>query len=808
MQFTAEQKSQLAKLMATENLTVEHQKIRTARFDPQNRILYLPIWQFMTGVTYDHLVGHEVGHALYTPAVGWHDAVVDKSKGKNFKSFLNVVEDARIEKKVKRKYPGLNRSFRESFADLMKRDFFGLNGREYSDLCFIDRLNLYTKSQYSLPIEFSTDEQKMVDKVMACETWEDVVAVTGDIYDFSKDEQYEMMMEDFQSFSYSDEYSDEYSDDYDMGDSDSDDEPNKNESVKSKSNSQSEDSDEKSEDDNDGDGNGEETGKQTKSNSSKSDEKGDAEDDMSDVDGGEYNRYKDSTPATRDMFDPRCETDDSFRANEVTLLDEKCKEYVYLTFPKPILKNIVTPAKRVQEQLTKFYFENNYSIYADNARKWVTEFKNKNDRYIGLLAKEFEMRKAAKAFSKSKLSDTGDIDINKLASYKFDDNIFRKVMMTPKGKNHGLVLLLDKSGSMSNNMAGSIEQILVLSMFCRKVNIPFVVYGFGDSIEANMEDLGCGMDSSIEKRQQYHGTKRPCFEKTIKSMALDTVFLREYINNKMSNAEFSNALRNMIMLKKSFEGGRWNRECYRPDSEHLSNTPLTQAIIATAEIMKTFKTTNNLDMTSLIIVHDGDADYTRHYNHEYESIEDKRKYIASKGIDVRNTNVIIRDNVHKFEKKVTESYHSEEMLTLALEWFKKVTGSKVFGFFLIPDNRPSWVRGTISNRYVLEDGSTYAQKLQESQKGIDRWNEQQRIEAKVKEVAKTFKQEKFLISKTPGFTSFFLVSGGDDLKTENEEIEVDGKITANKLKTAFMKLNKKKQINRVLVSKFIQGIAA
>ncbi len=61
MLFTAEQKSQLAKLMATENLTVEHQKIQTARFDPQNRILYLPIWQNMTGTLYDLLCGHEVG---------------------------------------------------------------------------------------------------------------------------------------------------------------------------------------------------------------------------------------------------------------------------------------------------------------------------------------------------------------------------------------------------------------------------------------------------------------------------------------------------------------------------------------------------------------------------------------------------------------------------------------------------------------------------------------------------------------------------------------------------------------------------
>ena len=34
-------------------------------------------------------------------------------------------------------------------------------------------------------------------------------------------------------------------------------------------------------------------------------------------------------------------------------------------------------------------------------------------------------------------------------------------------------IAIDCSGSMSDNMAGSIEQILVLSMFCRKVNIPF-----------------------------------------------------------------------------------------------------------------------------------------------------------------------------------------------------------------------------------------------------------------------------------------------------------------------------------------------
>jgi hypothetical protein len=152
-----EQKSQLAKLMANENLTIEHQKISTAKFDPKNRILYLPIWTDMIGTTYDLLCGHEVGHALYTPAEGWHDAVTINNKGKNYKNFLNVIEDARIEKRVQRKYPGLKKSFKTAYADLREKDFFGLKGRDANKLAFIDRLNLFTKSQYTMHIQLKNN---------------------------------------------------------------------------------------------------------------------------------------------------------------------------------------------------------------------------------------------------------------------------------------------------------------------------------------------------------------------------------------------------------------------------------------------------------------------------------------------------------------------------------------------------------------------------------------------------------------------------------------------------------------------------
>ena len=64
-------KSQLAKLLATEDLVVEHKKVETACFNVHTRVLTLPMWEKASGTVYDLLVGHEVGHALYTPDEDW-----------------------------------------------------------------------------------------------------------------------------------------------------------------------------------------------------------------------------------------------------------------------------------------------------------------------------------------------------------------------------------------------------------------------------------------------------------------------------------------------------------------------------------------------------------------------------------------------------------------------------------------------------------------------------------------------------------------------------------------------------------------
>jgi len=737
MTVTFEQKSQLAKLMATENVRVEHRNTRTAYFDTKDRVLILPIWKDMSGVMYDLLCGHEVGHALYTPPQGWHDAVSDSSKPKQFKNFLNVVEDARIEKKIKRKYPGLKMPFVKAYNELLEKDFFGIKNCNLNDLSFIDKVNIYTKSQYTNDsIEFTDFEKTLVSKVENVETWYDVVSVAEEIFEYSKVEQKEKQEQN----------NNQNPEPYDQFDNEFDD-------IDSTDNldNQFEDNFE------------------------------DPEDADQSVDSHSYENDEELTP--------ECKTDETFRVNEDSLLDESSKPYIYLNLPKANYQNIITPAKRVHELLTNFYFTEKNTTESD-ANQFVSEFKNKNERYVGLLAKEFEMRKAAKTFSKSKISDTGDIDVNKLSSYKFDDNIFRKVMNVPKGKKHGLILLLDRSGSMTNNMEGSIEQILVLSMFCRKVNIPFVVYGFGDSVAVS------GIDKGINYKEHYNDPNLFCFSKKEYDIALGNVFLREYLNSKMSNAEFSKSLRNLILLKNSYSDNglyRYNR----PSSESSSNTPLTQAIFAVGGIMKEFKKQYNLDLTNLIIVHDGDSDHNRGFYKKNELTS----VIYHESIQYYSNNVVFRDSENKFEKLVSKNQNcsnGDYFLPVALEWFTKTTGSKIFGFFIV-SNTPSSIRSALTERYVFEDSESLDQKRIKNHYNLNVVRD---------ELVKKMRSEKYISSNNFGYKEFYFILGGESLKTEKDFLDISGDVTSSKLTKAFMKMNKQKNYSRVLVSKFVQGIAA
>ena len=739
----------------------------------------------MTGATYDHMLGHEVGHALYTPAEGWHEQA--SSLGAKYKGFLNVVEDARIEKKVKRKYPGIRSSFVKSYQALFEQNFFGVKGRDLNSLSFIDRLNLHTKSSGTTKVDFTDEEMKLVKQVEACETWEDVVRVTKAVFNYSKEEQFEMLQQllssmDYQKDDEADESGDngyEYSD-YDEEEGEEEQEASQSGDMKGESGSEKQEA--------------------KKSNS----QNDDGEETNSDENGNSINHEKESKPTDIDQFEPSCQTDENFRKNEDNLVSQECKPYVYAKIPKANLENIVTPAKRVHQLLEKYYFNHSgaperSARFESYASSKVKEFKSKNERYVSLLAKEFEMKKAARAYAKAKVSNTGDIDISKLYKYQVEDNIFRKMMRVPKGKSHGLVLLLDRSGSMSRNMAGSIEQILVLAMFCRKVNIPFVLYGFGDVTESRAVDY-----------PGYDIKKNACFQQNVNEFSFDTVFLREYINSKMSNSEFNRCIRNLVLLKESYTSGY--HSLGRPMSEHLGNTPLLQAMIALEPITKQFRKVNNLDLVNLVVVHDGDADNTSRVNverdpHEWE--KQGEKIIRPTSFNSSRENVFIKDYESKLQVKIEPSilngFYDESFRIAIFDWFRAKTGAKIFGFFIAGQSRE--LRQALVHRYVNKDGKSISEILKEKYSSTHMMISPERSDI-IKDIVAKMKSEKFIQSYNKGYEAFFIMPGGSDLQIEDEELVVTGAVTANKLKTAFMRMNKKKAVNRVMVSRFIDGIAA
>ena len=181
MTLQHEIKGNLARLLATENLIVEHNSTcTTASFDVQRRVLELPQWDFATNTVYDLLVGHEVGHALYTPNYDWtQDADCPKD-------YINVIEDVRIEKLMKRKYPGLTKTFARGYAELDDRDFFEIGGENLKTFILIDRINLNAKVGATAMIPFTAEEMVFVLKAESTETFEEVIEIAKEVYAYQK----------------------------------------------------------------------------------------------------------------------------------------------------------------------------------------------------------------------------------------------------------------------------------------------------------------------------------------------------------------------------------------------------------------------------------------------------------------------------------------------------------------------------------------------------------------------------------------------------------------------------------------------
>ena len=100
---------------------------------------------------------------------------------------LMLLRMLRIERKIKDKYLS-SKNFTEGYLDLISKDFFGIKGLDLNTLNLIDRINLYFKGGFVHDIEFTEEEMEFVEKVRNTMTWDDVVRVTNELYEYGQRE--------------------------------------------------------------------------------------------------------------------------------------------------------------------------------------------------------------------------------------------------------------------------------------------------------------------------------------------------------------------------------------------------------------------------------------------------------------------------------------------------------------------------------------------------------------------------------------------------------------------------------------------
>ena len=71
------------------------------------------------------------------------------------------------------------------------------------------------------------------------------------------------------------------------------------------------------------------------------------------------------------------------------------------------------------------------------------KIRNESNKVVSYLVKEFELRKNADQLKRATTAKTGELNMSKIYSFGFSEDIFKKISVVPGGKSHGLVMYLD-----------------------------------------------------------------------------------------------------------------------------------------------------------------------------------------------------------------------------------------------------------------------------------------------------------------------------------------------------------------------------
>jgi len=415
--------------MAQENIQVEFQpEADTASFDVKRRILTLPQYKGMTTHEVALFIAHEVSHASNTNWVRYSAIIEKVIKTYNLTEesaceVCNIVEDIRIEKLSKRRFPGVKRDFFFGYRDLYSRFAEGKAPKSASgNANLMGRINYHFKFGYFEGVEFTPEEKNFVDIANDMETLDDVEDVVMMLVDYHK--QNNMITP----------------------------------SGKPKKGT--------------GDGEGEivsdgvDAGfvKWGKMPTPEEGDKGDkiAPTKSSKTDKSDSDSNNKGTPNTNNQF---------FMTGAGGGLYDHTKGSKNMYVDMPIINNLdkmMIPFGRIK--LAKNTDASGMETFLTSIRPAIT-----------LMASIFNRKKRATDHRKSSIGKTGAINPNSLVNYKFTEDIFKTFTQVHTGKKHGVVMYIDWSGSMDHCLFGTVKQLIVLTEFCKRIGVPYEVLAFSNA---------------------------------------------------------------------------------------------------------------------------------------------------------------------------------------------------------------------------------------------------------------------------------------------------------------------------------------
>ncbi len=726
-------KSQLAKLLATEDLIVENKKVETAAFNVHTRVLTLPQWDRASNNVYDMLVSHEVGHALYTPDRDWFTE--PEWIGLN-QSFVNIVEDVRIEKLMKRRYAGISKTFYNGYHELSDEDFFDVEDKDVNQMNLADKVNLYFKIGNFLDIKFTVEEMVHVTNIEHCETFDEVLVASKALFEYCQEEFEKKQKEEMEA-------------NIDAIPGGGDGKGDGGEEIS-----------------NDGGGIEEEL---EDSIEPKEDESygGTAQQDSKT--GGTF-----GVDAGTDGLE--VETADSLADALKGLTNTGAEESSYFELPKLDLDNVIVSNKEIHDNMRTYWAEESETMktrydmvesptYLESFKnRFVAvdaefiKFKRSAQKEVNYLVKEFECKKSADSYARATTARTGVLDCSKLHTYKYNEDLFKKVTTLAEGKNHGLVFVLDWSGSMNRVMLDTLKQLYNLLWFCKKVQIPFDVYAFTNEFPyGDMTETG-------ERCPVYKKEKN-------KADLPDWFSLMHLFTSSTRSKELESQMKDIFRVVCAMDYNiRTNYNV--PQEMRLSGTPLNEAIVCLHQILPKFKKEHNLQKVQCVILTDGEAQPMR-INKEVQRPWEEDPYL---GTVYTSRNTFLRD------RKTGNTYSMDK------EWYEQ-TDVLIQN---LKDNFPDM--NLIGIRLLSSrDAGQFIRRY--SGYGTDLNNK----------LMSDWKKNKSFAIKNSSYDSWFgLLSSA---LSSDDEFNVNTDATKVQIKRAFIKSLKNKKMNKKILGEFIELVA-